>query len=183
MRLDAIPRALVLLVLFVSAPLAPSSAEDALSYQTFRARYHCEIVQRLALLKARKGAKDRFIIVSLKLHPDHFTQCMFHPDGMRVLCEASSGFFSRQRLGSKGYTPTAETVTALGQLGFSTDMRKGNFQREMEATTIPQISAIADLLLSSLYNGYGARAFSPIIIHAPLAPLKPSEQTRCVPLS
>jgi len=174
---------LVLLALGASGSVSIAYSQEDRGYQSFRDRHHCEILQRLARLQVHKAKRNRFIIVGKTFVEDHFAQCLFESSGKRVLCEASSGFFIRRRLGGSGYRPSGATVAAIARLGFSTDDSEGNFQRVMDAETPTQLSAVADLLLATLYEAYGAREGTALTIKAPLAPLKRSERASCVPLS
>lgn len=157
------------------------AADDGLAQ--LHARYHCEIVTRLAKLKAAKGPSDRFIIVGEVLRQAHFVQCLFDEAGARMLCEASSGFYTQKDGRPPRYVPTADTIAAVARLGFSTDATAGNFQREMDAHTHEALSKIADLLLATLHEAYGISVTTPIEIKAPLAPLSQKDRARCLPMS
>ena len=161
----------------------PARASETDGLAALRARYHCELAARLAKLKAAKGRSNRFIIVADVLRPFHFAQCLFDADGERVLCEASSGFFTQRDGGPRRYVPSLQTVAALARLGFSTDDSQGNFQRALEARTDDQVSQIADLLLATLHHAYGVRLETLLHIEAPLAPLSRKERARCLPMS
>lgn len=43
-------------------------------------------------------------------------------------------------------------------------------------------TAIADLILSAIYHGYGARVGTPMDWNAPLVPKGDDTETRCTPL-
>jgi hypothetical protein len=156
-------------------------AVDRTDFGAFRKKYHCEIFQRLAKLRASKGSRDRYLILALTHQPYRFAQCLFNDSGARVLCEASSGFYTQKDGKPRAFRPSTEAIAVLGRLGFSTDDSKGNFQREMDTRTDGELEAVTDLLLAALYEAYGARQSSALEITAPLAPMNDQELARCVP--
>ena len=156
-------------------------AVDGTDFNAFRKKYHCEISQRLAKLQASKRTRDRYLVLALIHHPDRFAQCLFDDSGARVLCEASSGFYTQKGAKPRTFRPSPEAIEVLGRLGFSTDDSQGNFQRQMDTRTDRDIEAVADLLLAAIYEAYGARPNSALEITAPLAPMTAEELARCVP--
>jgi hypothetical protein len=146
-------------------------------------QYRCAVVDRLDRIYDNPRPtdfRDRFLAVTLGGHPHGYVQCMFIHSRTALLCEASSGFyFSKPDEPRTFYLPSA-SVTALGQLGFSTDDSAGNFRYEVELESPPDFNTIADLILKALHDGYGARADSELQFNAPFAP-RPT--TKCVPVS
>ena len=166
-----------------SAPTGVTAevAVDGADFNAFRKKYHCEISQRLAKLQASKRTRDRYLVLALIYHPDRFAQCLSMTSGARVLCEASSGFYTQKGAKPRTFRPSPEAIEVLGRLGFSTDDSQGNFQRQMDTRTDRDIEAVADLLLAAIYEAYGARPNSALEITAPLAPMTAEELARCVP--
>jgi hypothetical protein len=77
---------------------------------------------------------------------------------------------------------TPQALAALARLGFATDDSEGNYRRMIDLAGSDDFTFIADLLLSALYQGYGAGLDSRLIWEAPLAPGK-GTFARCAPLS
>lgn len=167
-------------ILHCSIALAGEGGTD---FDIFRSKHHCEISQRLGILQALQTRRERFLIVALAHQPDRFAQCLFDAASSKLLCEASSGYFTQRGGRPRSFTPSPEAVAAIGRLGFSTDDSKGNFQREIEARTAADLEAAADLLLATLYDAFGAGPHSLLEILAPLAPLTAHDRSRCTPSS
>ena len=68
----------------------------------------------------------------------------------------------------------------LFRSGFSTNGSAGNFRYQTAIGQPPDLNAIADLILTALHDGYGARAQSELSFNAPFAP---RATTKCVPVS
>jgi hypothetical protein len=105
---------------------------------------------------------------------------MFIAQRSRILCEASSGYYYNKDDAPRTFLLPPNAIAALGRLGFSTDDSEGNFRYEAEIATPPDLNGIADLILTALHDGYGARAGATLRFNAPFAP-RPT--TKCIPVS
>lgn len=159
-----------------------AAAQEMSTYNDLLAQYRCPVADRLEQIYRAFDTSDPqnwFLIVYFAAFPHDYVQCVFDPR-TRLLCEAASGFYDnvagepRTRWLSKG------TVAALGRLGFSTDNSAGNFQAWLDVTDPPDFKAIADFILKTLHDGYGARAADTLEFNAPLAP---HASGKCVPVS
>ena len=127
--------------------------------------------------------KDRYFIFSLKSDRHAYVQCLFLPDEPRVLCEASSGYFlSKPGEPRSSWRVPPAGLAELGKLGFSTEDRDGNHQVMIDLGSKIDFVAIADLILSVIYHGYGARVGTPMQWTAPLVPRDDDSDQRCTPL-
>jgi hypothetical protein len=153
--------------------ILPSYAVAEIS--TLRAllvEYRCQLVNRLERIHEfgdRASARDRFIAVTAPEHPHGYVQCMFIHGGLQMLCEASSGFYYDKVGAPRTFWLASGEIAALAGLGFSTDDSKGNFRMEFGVAEPPDFNRIADLILTALHDGYGARAKSGLRFNAPFA--------------
>jgi hypothetical protein len=158
---------------------APTSAfarrvADVDDLAAFLAAYHCSLMKRLARLEdpdVRKDmADDRFLILANEDRPaeENYVQCIVAPDDTETYCEASSGFYAAETAGPRTTFLPPAAVATLARLGFSTDDSKGNFQRKWKnAAGRPDLDALADIMLSTLYAAFGARRNAAIIVNSP----------------
>lgn len=168
---------------FMFASASPAAAASASDLTAFLALYRCDVVERLRMIHANPTSKDdRFLIIGLQDPPEAYVQCLFNDDDSKILCEAASGFYSQEAGEPRGFRVTSQALAALARLGFSTDDSKGNYRRMIDLTGSGDYTVIADLLLSALYQVYGAGLDSRSIWEAPLAPGK-GTFARCAPLS
>ncbi len=79
-------------------------------------------------------------------------------------------FYDQKPDQARRFRVTPEALAALAKLGFSTDDSKGNYQRMIDIASPDDFGAVADVILSALYETYGARTDSKIEWQAPLAP-------------
>jgi hypothetical protein len=112
-------------------------------------------------------------------HRHGYVQCMFIHGGLQMLCEASSGFYYDQEGSPRTMWLRPENIAALARLGFSTDDSAGNFRMEFDVAARPDFNGIADLILTALHDGYGARATTWLRFNAPFA-RRPSSS--CIPV-
>jgi hypothetical protein len=156
--------------------------DDAMTLRTFLLTYRCAVVERLQIIhENREREMDRFLILALKFKPQSYVQCLFLDGDRRMLCEASSGFYATPEVVDRQYWLSPERVATLAQFGFSTDDSHGNFQRMIEFEGEPDFAAIADLILSTLYEVYDARAGSQLEWKSPLADIDP-RHSACIPI-
>jgi hypothetical protein len=169
----------------VALLLATASAEPAQTsdLQSFLLTYRCVVVERLKVVQGTNAPKDRYFIFSLKSDRHAYVQCLFLPDEPRVLCEASSGYFlSKPGEPRSSWRVPPAGLAELGKLGFSTEDRDGNHQVMIDLGSKIDFVAIADLILSVIYHGYGARVGTPMQWTAPLVPRDDDSDQRCTPL-
>jgi len=180
----------VLAIIVGLASVAPSAAEpelpraegEAMSLNTFLLTYRCAVVERLAIIhENREQDVDRFFVLSLKHRMQSYVQCIFLDGDQRMLCEAASGFYATPAVQDRAYRLPPYRVAALDRLGFSTDDSEGNFQKMIEFDGVPDLAAVADLILSTLYEVYDARVGSNLKWDSPLADFDPRESD-CVPI-
>jgi hypothetical protein len=176
-----------ILVLVVSASLPLRAVAFAESVNTtLRAllgAYRCEVVGRLERIYARGNPLvpiDRFLAISVPSHPHGYVQCMFYDRRKKMLCEAASGFYFDTPDAPRRLRLQSAEVAALARLGYSTDDSRGNFRIEFDVGEPPDFNAIADFILTTLHDGYGARADHRLKFNAPFAP-RPT--TSCIPVS
>lgn len=172
----------IALVMIVSGVTSTMADTDGLS--DFVETYQCSLEGLIAKILARdkREERDRFIILSLPSHEASYVQCAFGDRDRQALCEASSGFWNNS-WEKPHFIPVQ--LQALQKLGFSTDGTHGNFQRHMNFVSYaPEPYALAELMLSALHEGYGARKDMPIEVVAPFA-LRHGflPRGRCVPIS
>jgi hypothetical protein len=167
----------------IFSPAGPAAAASAADLTAFLAAYRCDVVERLRMIHANPTSKDdRFLIIGLQNPPQAYVQCLFNDDDSKILCEAASGFYDQKAGDPRPFRVTPQALAALARLGFSTDDSKGNYRRMIDLAGSDDFTFIADLLLSALYQGYGAGLDSRLILEAPLAPGK-GTFARCAPLS
>jgi hypothetical protein len=158
-------------------------AEISPTLRALLVEYRCQLVNRLERIHEfgdRASARDRFIAVTVPEHRHGYVQCMFIHGGLQMLCEASSGFYYDKEGSSRTFWLAPESVSALGRLGFSTEGSDGNFRMEFDVAARPDFNAIADLILTALHDGYGARAQTKLQFNAPFA-RRPNSS--CIPVS
>jgi hypothetical protein len=170
----------LLLTLALVVP-ARAIAQDA-GYEQLRQRYRCPIVDRLERIYAVGDPlkfHDEYLIVDMPPGPETYVQCIFYRTD-KIMCEAASGFY----VSAPGQPRTAHlstsSVAALARLGFSTDDSQGNFRIDLDVASPPNFGAIADLILRTLHDAYGAAAETKLDLHAPYAERGTS---KCTPVS
>jgi len=149
-----------LVPLLFAACAWPARADD--ERERFVSANICETTQRLKALanapQKRKSAPDwqgRYLIVGRKNKPEAFSQCIMSPSERAIRCEAASGRFLKdaareaQLFGPDGRT-RIETI------GFAPPEGVGNYWLTRTLGTEPKdIEAIARLMLSAVFDGYG----------------------------
>jgi hypothetical protein len=184
-ELQHIRRAIPTLLL-VPLLISSAHAQTAEDKRTFITNHRCAVVERLELIHARGNRStthNRFLMVGLHDHGQRYVQCIFLAYDTRMLCEASSGFYAQRPGESRRFRLAPEAVAALGGLGFSTDDAQGNYRRELELGKPPNLVAVADLILSALYDGHGARVDTRLKLTAPMVPRVKRELSRCALMS
>lgn len=167
-------------VILLSAAI--SSAQTG-TLRALLVEFRCPVVDRLDRIYDHPKPTDfldRFLAVTLESHPHGYVQCIFIANRTRILCEASSGYHYSKQGAPRTFFLPADAVAALGKLGFSTDDTRGNFRYEAVIDTPPDLNALADLMLTALHDGYGARAGDTLRFNAPFAR---ADTSKCVPIS
>ncbi len=180
-------RAMLLRRLALVATLSLGATAAAAQQQdTLRAlliEYRCQVVDRLERIYEhgdRESARDRFIAVTVPEHRHGYVQCMFVERATHLYCEASSGFYFDKQGAPRTFFHPPETPAALAKLGFSTDDSKGNYSLGREIGARPDFNAMADLILQTLHDGYGARTGTTRLRFN--APFARRANTTCVPV-
>lgn len=182
-------RAPIVLAVALAIATAPRpAAADGDNLGGFLSAYRCPVIVRLAGIHARGDRKredERFLILALARDENSYVQCAFFDEDRRILCEAASGYYNAPEGAPRTAYLPADSIAALAKLGFSTDDSHGNFQRETEIRGRSDFDSVAELLLTALYESYGARLNTKIEVHSALvedlgAVLKVSD---CPPVS
>ena len=158
-------------------------AQTGESLRALLVEYRCPIVDRLDRIYEHPSPHDylgRFLGVTLSEHPHGYVQCMFTHQRTRILCEASSGYYYNKADAPRTFYLPPGAIAALKRVGFSTDDSQGNFRYDADLGQSPDLNALADLILTALHDGYGARAQSRLTFSAPFAPRATS---KCSPVS
>jgi hypothetical protein len=161
---------------------ADAARADTADLAVFLAAYRCDVVERLRMIRADQTPKHRYLILAIKEGPRGYVQCLFVENDARLLCEAESGFYAQKDGEPRRFRVRSEGIAALAQLGFSTDDSEGNYQRLIPLDGSDDFAEIADVILTALYEAYGARLDSKLEWEAPLAPGK-GLFARCAPVS
>jgi hypothetical protein len=172
---------LTVCVMLLSPIVATAQTGDSL--RALLAQYRCPVVDRLDRIYQHASPHDylgRFLGVTLSDHPHGYVQCMFTHQRTRILCEASSGYYYNKADAPRTFYLPPGAIAALKRLGFSTDDSQGNFRYDADIGQSPDLNALADLILTVLHDGYGARAQSRLTFNAPFAPRATS---KCIPVS
>jgi hypothetical protein len=155
---------------------ARAEANDDADLADFVAMHRCEVVSRLQRIHAaprpKKSEHDsdgRYLIVASKFDASKFIQCIFLDERRRMLCEAASGFFAKKNMRSEVYHLSPGQLGALARLGFSTDASAGNYTIQFPLGEPPNFKAAAELMLRTLYLGYGIKSETPLEWSAPFA--------------
>lgn len=168
------PRTIVAALLCSAAAWSTAAmAEPSATLRDLVAKFRCPLADRLEQVYTAGRAtrqRDRFIVVTVPEHPHGYVQCMFVKRKTTLLCEAASGYFVSTRDAPRLFRLPDEAVAALGQLGFDTADRKGNFRIMVKLPKPPDFDGIAEFILQALHDGYDARAQSNLRVNAPFAP-------------
>jgi hypothetical protein len=169
------------LVCLVSLLTPGVSRADAPDLRALLIKYRCPIYDRLVRIHdAGDVTSDRHRFIVISLPDEHYVQCIFHGSARMFYCEASTGFYETKQGARRTAFLSRAAVERLAELGFSKDDTKGNLSLDRDIGTDPDYQSLADLMLTALYVGYGARAGMELKIDAPFAPHPDSS---CDPLS
>ncbi|WP_158807912.1 hypothetical protein [Beijerinckia sp. L45] len=163
--------AVTALVLWTALAAPARAAPDP--YREYLDKYRCPVADRLQrLYEAGDPAvtRDRFLVIELLEHKFGYVQCLFHDHETRLTCEAASGFWYDKADVPRRMFLAPVKIAALARLGFSTDDSHGNFSLDRPVPEPVDFTAIADLMLKALYDGYDARVDKTLTFIAPFAP-------------
>lgn len=172
-------------IAFMTAVLALSqptlAAERASELERFLLDNRCAVLERLAYIHTHGdvAGPNRFLILAIKNFPQRYVQCLFLEGDSKILCEASSGFYFNKPDEPRQLTVKPHKEEILGRLGFSTDVSEGNYQRMIELGNPPDLLEVADLMLTTLYEVYGAQVGVVLELEAPLVPDDAIVNARC----
>lgn len=173
------------ILIFVTAVLVLSpptlAAERTSELERFLLDNRCAVLERLAYIHTHGdvAGPNRFLILAIKNFPQRYVQCLFQEGDSKILCEASSGFYFDKPDEPRQLKVKPRKEKILGRLGFSTDGSEGNYQRMIELGNPPDLLKVADLMLTTLYEVYGAQAGVALELKAPLVPEGAIAIARC----
>jgi hypothetical protein len=162
-----------------------AQAEDATGLTEFVETYRCAVLGRLqSLYKITDPALNdhRYIVVAREDAVQSYAQCIFIENATRMLCEAASGYYYTSPNEPRAVVFPDTAKAALASLGFDTSEQQGNYQRFIGIQGPQDLGAVADLILTTLYRGYGARTNSEISLSAAVGPAIKKLQS-CTPTS
>jgi hypothetical protein len=160
-------------------------ADDQTDLSDFLSTYRCAVLGRLQTMYRNTNAAldaHRFIVVAREDAVQSYVQCIFIDHATRMLCEASSGYYLTLPTEPRSMMLPNTAKIELAALGFDTTEEQGNFKRFVTTSKLDDLSAVADLLLTALFRGYGARINSVISINAAIGP-KIRQLQSCIPVS
>jgi hypothetical protein len=173
-------------VLLSSAARAEDAQSQIDSVDEFVGAYRCMIVEQLLAIHEHGNpskSDNRYFIVAMTHSPQRFVQCIFHDIDTIIFCEASSGRYGPRAGQPKTFETTPETDAALKRLGFSEPSGVANYEQEFPLGDPPDLESIAKLLLTTLYDVYGARDGTAMDLTTPLVTKGNTKLDRCKPLS
>lgn len=137
--------------------------------QLFVAAHRCEAVERLGMIGAAPARGDRYVVVELSGTPRAYVQMPFSQQRPRAALRSLVGLlFTPLRRAAERSSGTRRTECALSARLWH-DGSRGNYQRVLPMRSTLDRDAAADLMLSALHDGYGARLASRPKWHVPLA--------------
>lgn len=114
------------------------------------------------LLIAGKPCPDPFLILAREDELESYVQCLLVDGGKAALCEAASGYYATKMGAPRELDLTARSKIVLRRLGFSIST-EGNHQLRLELTGDSDFDRIAEVMLSAMFEVYGARASTPLL--------------------
>ncbi len=142
--------------------------------------YHCPLLKAFETIRAHEMTPlDRYIALSVD-RGQRYVQCRFFDQDRQIECEAASGFYGPQPAPKM----SRARLNAIASQGFSMDGSQGNFRLVRPIADHTDLWAITDLVLETLYRGYGARLKRPLGMDAAFVPGKvlPRGDSSCVPV-
>jgi hypothetical protein len=162
-----------LVMCLVPRALAADSGDGGLT--ALREALYCEILSYLRAIHEQAHVptpEDRYLIVDVAGR-DGYVQCLLYKRDRKVLCEVASGFYGRPG----DHYVSADRMSAIAALGYSTDASKGNYQQRLTVKNRRSLETVAELIVRSLYYAYAAAPGDPFRFKAPLVKVTPPGQS------
>lgn len=142
---------------FLTCLFSPSvaQAKPRESFEVFRQHYYAKVYSALSKIYSHGMTRNSgFLILGLTAPDrDHYVQCIFYDGGHKtgLYCEAASGYYSNRQISF-----SKKETEAIKREGFDMTSKAGNFSRDTSFYGEASIKKTADLMLRTLYFGYGA---------------------------
>ena len=152
----------------------------------FVSAYSCMVIEHLKAIHERGDRSkpgNRYLIVSMPNSLQKFVQCIFFDEDGKLLCEASSGRYGPPAGDKFHFEIDADADAALRQLQFEPPKGRANYQQQIAIHGTDDFSAVARMLLSALFYGYGARIGTALRMKAPTVPSGEVTLASCKPVS
>jgi hypothetical protein len=167
-----------LLAMLLATTVAAAAPSSGLA--DFVRTYRCPLLEALETIRAHPMTPmDRYIVLSVD-ERQRYAQCLFVDGDRQIMCEASSG-----RNGPKPHLRLSKAQRgAIAALGYQMNDGSPNFWLHRAVAGRSDLLEIAELMLKTLHQGYGARLGRVIGMRAPFAPgkvLRPGDSS-CVPV-
>ena len=134
-------------------------------YAALREQNYCRIRLSLeALYRITGPVQHRYLVVEPAAQSGLYVQCLFALDRSSMLCEAASGRWLKPQ---RQLVSTAR-LPALLALGFAPDPGDGNYHLERAIAGEPDLPAIAELYLRTLYDVFAVPPDAELRLKAPL---------------
>lgn len=172
-------RRAIMIAVMASALLAAMPAW-ASGLDEFVRAYHCPLLKAFETIRAHKMTPmNRYIALSAG-DKRRYVQCRFFDEDRQIECEAASGFYGPQPPPKM----SRARLNAIASQGFSMDGSQGNFVLVRPIADHTDLWTVTDLVLETLYRGYGARLRRPLGMKAAFVPGKvlPRGDSSCVPV-
>ncbi len=124
-------------------------------------------------------SRNRFIVVALRDQPHRYVQCIFQDRDRQMLCEAAPGAYGPS--GGDRLQLDADALAALKTLAFVQADPHEIFSRTVDLGSPPDVGIAAALMLAALYDVYGARGGTPLMIEGPVAAIRRRSAARPPP--
>ena len=161
----------MLLLAVISGLLpGPAVAQPADTLNELLAAERCPLSAQLKAVYERPSAfkeRDRFLVVSVKIRPQNYVQCMFAENRSKLYCEASSSYSAERETKLRMLYMPPDAMAVLQKLGFATKTSEKNFSYERALSGAPDFDAIATLMLTVLHDAYGVREDTVLTTAAP----------------
>lgn len=164
-------RAMLTAVAFAAVLPAASGLAAADDEAAFVARYRTDVAGVLAAIHADKTHEEnRSALFALHGDAAKYVKCALIGKDTRIVCNASSGYFSAPQGQPRLYKIDHEGRQALKALGYDLDDSQGDFQLFLPLAGDADVSGAADTVLKTLYDVYAVRPPAEIVdVTAPLA--------------
>ena len=158
------------------------------SLEDFIVTYRCMVIEHLKAIRehgSRATPENRYVILALQNSPQRFVQCIYHEYDSKLLCEASSGRFGPRAGQHHNLTLSQHAIERLHALGFEDPPGDdvANFAQEIALGDPPDLESVSRILLSAMYETYGARNGMIMKLTTPLVAPEPEIVLGCKPVS